>query len=98
MSKSGSPTMFGVDVLYPKVNTEAILVAEKCSGPKRSFLLMAWDWSKAQSSADIPPSAEPRVWQDLWSFADEVVQERFNGAPLVRLDPREVNARLCVDK
>jgi len=72
---------------------EAILVAEKCAGPTRVFLLMAFDFSRAQSRIETDASAEPLVWQQLLIFADEEVQKRFNGAPLTRLSPDEVDAR-----
>jgi len=67
---------------------EVILVAEKTSGPLRSFLLMAWDFSKLSS-----PANGSQVWEALCSVADDVIQKRFHGSPLIRLNPSEIDFR-----
>jgi len=69
---------------------EVILIAERGSGPARPFLLMAWDFSKTPSRANEEPS---RVWQELYSIIDAVIQTRLDGQPLTRLSPSEIDAR-----
>jgi hypothetical protein len=67
---------------------EVILVAERDSEPSRPFLMMAWSFSKALANPE--PS---RVWQELYSIADAVIQKQFEGALLTPLSPSEIDAR-----
>jgi len=69
---------------------EVILIAERRSGTARPFLLMAWDFSKTPSRANEEPS---RVWRELYSIIDAVIQTRFDGQSLTRLSPDEIDAR-----
>jgi hypothetical protein len=69
---------------------EVILIAESGSRPVRPFLLMAWDFSKTPSRTNEEPS---RLWQELYSIIDAVIQKRFDGQPITRLSPSEIDAR-----
>jgi len=69
-------------------HTELILVAEKGSGTTRPFLLLAFGFSDVTED-------QARVWRQLSSTTDGVIQKRFGGTPLVRLSKSDVVARVA---
>jgi hypothetical protein len=71
---------------------EVILIAERDSGPARPFLLIAWAFSKPSRAN----GERSRVWQELYSVIDAVIQKRFGGQPLIPLSPSEIDARCAV--
>jgi hypothetical protein len=74
---------------------EVMLVAKNRSKPARQFVLMAFDWSRVQTRAQLGADTEPRVWQVLLSVVDEIVQKRFSGTLPIRLSPDEVDQQVC---
>jgi len=74
---------------------ELILIAEKGSGTARPFFLMAWDLSQVQVLGQSLTERQERVWQQLSSTTDGVIQKRFGGTPLTRLSPSDIDARFA---
>jgi hypothetical protein len=93
--RRGKPDDVRCKCTLGSAHVDLILVAEKGSGTTRPFFLMAWDFSQAMVLGKPLTEEQSRVWQQLCSTTDDVIQKRFSGTPLTRLSPSDIDARFA---